>query len=131
MALVFSAILLLYYWATKKPKGYPPGPKWYPVLGSALEVSKLRKETGYFSESCKILGRKYGPIIGLKIGVDKIVILNDYESMKAMITNEACDGRPVGPVYDSRTFGKRQGMELLVCFVGKNICLILSRNNHV
>ena len=88
---------------------YIKGPKWLPIFGSALEVGRLRRETGFFSEMCNTLGRKYGPIIGLKIGVDKIVILNDYESMKAMITNESCDGRPVGPVYEARTFGKRQG----------------------
>lgn len=83
------------------------------MLGSALEVARLRKETGFFSESCNILSKKYGSIIGLKIGIDRIVILNDYESMKAMIMNENCDGRPIGPVYDARTFGKRQGMRCM------------------
>ncbi|XP_058793282.1 probable cytochrome P450 303a1 [Phymastichus coffea] len=110
VALLCSVLVLLYYLSTRKPRGFPPGPKWLPVLGSLLEVSKLRKETGYFSESCNILSAKYGSIIGLKIGFDKIVILNDFESMKAMITNEDCDGRPVGPVYESRTFGKRRGL---------------------
>ncbi|OXU26364.1 hypothetical protein TSAR_002453 [Trichomalopsis sarcophagae] len=108
--LILFVLILLYYWGTRKPKGYPPGPKWYPVLGSALEVARLRKETGYFSEACNILSKKYGSIIGLKIGIDSIIILNDYESMKAMIMNENCDGRPIGPVYDSRTFGKRRGL---------------------
>ena len=71
----------------------------------------MRRETGYFSETCNLLGKKYGPVIGLKIGFDKIVVLNDYESMKSMIMNEHCDGRPVGPVYKLRTFGKRQGVK--------------------
>ncbi|XP_011495186.1 PREDICTED: probable cytochrome P450 303a1 [Ceratosolen solmsi marchali] len=108
--MVFLVLLLLYYLETRKPKGYPPGPKWLPVLGCALEIARLRKETGYFSEACNILGKKYGSIIGLKIGNDRVVILNDFESMKAMIMNEHCDGRPIGPVYDCRTFGKRQGL---------------------
>ncbi|CAB0037034.1 unnamed protein product [Trichogramma brassicae] len=30
--------------------------------------------------------------------------------MKAMAANDACDGRPVGPVYETRTFGKRRGL---------------------
>ncbi|XP_023247202.1 probable cytochrome P450 303a1 [Copidosoma floridanum] len=110
VTLTSFALLLFYYLTTRKPRGYPPGPEWLPILGSALEVARLRKETGFFPETCNILGKKYGPIIGLKIGADNIVIFNDYESMKAMIANELCDGRPIGPVYDSRTFGKRQGL---------------------
>lgn len=85
------------------------GPRWYPIIGSALEVARLRKKTGFFSETCNYLEKIYGPIIGLKIGNDHIVVLNNFESMRSMIMNENCDGRPVGPVYDSRTFGKRQG----------------------
>ncbi|XP_014222433.1 probable cytochrome P450 303a1 [Trichogramma pretiosum] len=110
IGLVFLALLLLYYLSTRKPSDFPPGPAWLPVLGAALEIDELRKKTGYFSEACNALGAKYGSVIGLKIGVDKVIILNDFKSMKAMAANDACDGRPVGPVYETRTFGKRRGL---------------------
>ncbi|XP_015121196.1 probable cytochrome P450 303a1 [Diachasma alloeum] len=103
-------VMLLLYWGSMKPKDYPPGPKWWPFLGCALEVARLRKKTGYLHETCTLLGKKYGPIVGLKIGTDRIVVLNTYESMKSMLMNEDCDGRPIGPVYESRTWGKRRGV---------------------
>ncbi|XP_011310802.1 probable cytochrome P450 303a1 [Fopius arisanus] len=103
-------IMLLLYLGSLKPKGYPPGPKWWPFLGSALEVARLRKKTGYLHETFTLLGEKYGPIVGLKIGTDRIVVLNTYESMKSMLMNDDCDGRPTGPVYESRTWGKRRGV---------------------
>ncbi|XP_033222656.1 uncharacterized protein LOC117176510 [Belonocnema kinseyi] len=109
-ALVFIVTLLLWYLATRKPEGYPPGPKWWPILGSALEVEKIRRKTGSLPATFTALSQKYGPVIGLKIGVDRIVILNSFESMRSMCTNDLCDARPTGPVYEVRTFGKRQGL---------------------
>lgn len=80
-----------------------------PILGSAIEVNKIRKKTGYLHKTCTHLCEKYGPVFGLKIGNDQIVVLNNYESMKSMLMNEECDGRPIGPVYECRTWGKRRG----------------------
>ena len=78
-------------------------------MGSALEVGRLRKETGFLHETCTQLAKKYGPVVGLKIGNDRIVVLNNYESMKTMLMSEECEGRPTGPVYEARTWGKRRG----------------------
>nr|XP_033330964.1 probable cytochrome P450 303a1 [Megalopta genalis]XP_033330973.1 probable cytochrome P450 303a1 [Megalopta genalis]XP_033330978.1 probable cytochrome P450 303a1 [Megalopta genalis] len=108
--LVVILLSLLFYLGTRKPRGYPPGPKWWPILGSAVEIARLREETGYLFETCSALCKKYGPVVGLKIGTDRIVVLNDHESIRAMLTDEDCDGRPIGPVYETRTFGKRRGL---------------------
>ncbi|XP_076286675.1 putative cytochrome P450 303a1 [Lasioglossum baleicum] len=108
--LVIILLSLLFYLGTRKPRGYPPGPKWWPILGSAVEMARLRKETGYLSETCSVLYKKYGPVVGLKIGVDRIVILNDLESIRTMLTDENCDGRPNGDFYKARTLGERRGL---------------------
>ncbi|XP_053994345.1 probable cytochrome P450 303a1 [Hylaeus volcanicus] len=108
--LVVILLLLLLYLGSRKPKGYPPGPKWWPILGSALEVARLRQETGYLFKTCSVLYKKYGPVVGLKIGKDRIVVLNDPESIRTMLTDEVFDGRPAGPVYEARTFGTRRGL---------------------
>ncbi|XP_066586057.1 probable cytochrome P450 303a1 [Prorops nasuta] len=108
--LFITLVLLLLYLGSRKPKRYPPGPKWWPVIGSALEVARLRRETGYLFKSCSELCKKYGPVVGLKIGADRLVILNSYESIKSMVANEDCDGRPIGPIYEARTWGKRRGL---------------------
>ncbi|KAL6425593.1 hypothetical protein ACFW04_009618 [Cataglyphis niger] len=108
--LLLVLILLLLYLGCHKPKGYPPGPRWWPILGCALEVARIRQETGYLFKTCSTLCKKYGPVVGLKIGKDRIVILNDLESVRAMLTNEDCDGRPIGPLFEARTFGARRGL---------------------
>ncbi|KAK0166782.1 hypothetical protein PV327_004267 [Microctonus hyperodae] len=111
LSVLFSTLLLLLlYLSSLKPKGYPPGPKWWPIIGCAIEVARIRKKTKYLHKACSWLSEKYGPVIGLKIGVDQIVVLNSFESIKSMLINEKCDGRPIGPFYEARTFGKRLGV---------------------
>lgn len=45
----------------------------------------------------------------MKIGINHVVVLNDYESIKSMLSNEDCDGRPIGILYDKRTGGINRG----------------------
>ncbi|XP_033308798.1 probable cytochrome P450 303a1 [Bombus bifarius] len=113
VVLCIILLLLLLYLGSRKPKGYPPGPKWWPILGCAIELTRLRKKTGYMFKTCFTLCKKYGPVVGLKVGVDRIVILNDYESIRTMFANEDCDGRPLGLLYDVRTSGCRRGLILV------------------
>ncbi|KYQ56062.1 hypothetical protein ALC60_05045 [Trachymyrmex zeteki] len=103
-------ILLLLYLSCQKPKGYPPGPRWWPILGCALEIARIRQETGYLFKTCSTLCKKYGSVVGLKIGQDRIVIMNDLESIRAMLTNKDCDGRPNGPFFKARTWGVTLGL---------------------
>ncbi|XP_031827989.1 putative cytochrome P450 303a1 [Nomia melanderi] len=110
LLLLVILLLLLFHLGTRKPEGYPPGPKWWPILGSAVEIARLREKTGFLFKTCSALCEKYGPVVGLKIGVDRMVVLNDYESIRSMLANEDCDGRPIGPVYETRTFGARRGL---------------------
>ncbi|KAK2577857.1 hypothetical protein KPH14_001120 [Odynerus spinipes] len=113
ISLLLTVALLLLYLESRKPKGYPPGPKWWPIVGCAIEVARIRQRTKYLFKTCSVLTEKYGPIVGLKIGNDRIVILNDYDSVYAMLTNPDCDGRPTGPMYTVRTWGKRRGLILV------------------
>ncbi|XP_039763878.1 probable cytochrome P450 303a1 [Pararge aegeria] len=114
--LVIVAIIgLLLYLDTVKPKKFPRGPKWLPIVGSAIEVNKMREKTGYLYKSVKELANIYcggGPLIGLKIGKDRIIMVNTVEANKEMLYNEDIDGRPKGIFYQTRTWGKRRGILL-------------------
>ncbi|KAK9500817.1 hypothetical protein O3M35_002007 [Rhynocoris fuscipes] len=106
-------LLLLIFLDTRKPKNYPPGPTWYPVVGSFLLIAKLRNDLGgYLYKATMSLREIYGPIVGLRIGKDREVVCLDYNSIKEMLTNEDIDGRPQGPFYETRTWGKRRGLLL-------------------
>ncbi|PNF37031.1 putative cytochrome P450 303a1 [Cryptotermes secundus] len=111
--LLFVIILGLFvYYDTKKPKNFPPGPPWVPVLGSALHVNRLRKQTGYLYRATAELANCYGPVVGLRVGKDRQVVLCGYEAIKEMLSREEFDGRPQGLFYETRTWGKRRGVLL-------------------
>lgn len=108
-------VCLLLYLDTLKPRKFPPGPKWIPILGSAREVYKLRVKTGYLYKAVKELSASYckgGAALGLKIGKDKIVMVNTLDANKEMLYNEDLDGRPKGIFYQTRTWGERRGVLL-------------------
>lgn len=110
IALLIILLILLAYLNTKKPKNFPPGPKWFPILGCALEVHRYRIQTGYLVTAVRELANKYGPILGLKVGQDVQVLVHGYENVKEMLTNENFNGRPNGAFYIERTFGLRRGI---------------------
>lgn len=101
--------------ATKKPKNYPEGPPWLPVLGSALSVKKARDRQGLLCKGLEEIAKKYqtrNGLLGLKIGKDRLVVALTADSLCEMMTNEDFDGRPTGPFYETRTWNSRLGVLL-------------------
>ncbi|XP_063373975.1 probable cytochrome P450 303a1 [Cydia amplana] len=113
--IVVLAICLFLYLDTVKPKNFPPGPKWIPIFGSALEIYRMRQRTGYLYKVFKQISEMYckdSPLLGLKIGVDRIIMVNGLDAHKEMMFNEDCDGRPNTIFYTTRTWGLRRGVLL-------------------
>lgn len=112
-AILFIAFLgLLAYLDTKKPANFPPGPKWFPIIGSAMTLFRLRKKTGLLHLASAELAKEYGPIVGLKVGKDRTVIVTGLQEMREFLQNEDLAGRPQGPYYEVRTWGSRKGLML-------------------
>ncbi|XP_044732290.1 probable cytochrome P450 303a1 [Chrysoperla carnea] len=109
--ILFFVILVLLYIDTLKPKNFPPGPKWLPLLGNILLIHRLRKQNGFLYKVIAKMAQKDG-IVGLKIGKDKIVIGYSPEAVKAIHKSEDLQGRPHGPFYQTRTWGLRRGLLL-------------------
>uniref|UniRef100_A0A336LKB5 CSON011448 protein n=1 Tax=Culicoides sonorensis TaxID=179676 RepID=A0A336LKB5_CULSO len=87
----------------KKPKNFPLGPKWLPILGSM------------FCKAIEQIASQYQNnkgLLGLKIGKDRIVLAISNESLREMMLNEDLDGRPTGPFYETRTWNLRRGVLL-------------------
>lgn len=66
-SLLLAALAFAAYMDMRKPKGFPPGPRWYPIIGSILEVGRMKARLGSFFEVTNEISRKYGPITGLKV----------------------------------------------------------------
>lgn len=102
-------LVILAYLDTRKPKKFPPGPKWWPILGSAPQISNIQKRTKHLVYATTELSKKYGPILGLKVGTQVIVVVNGPAANKEFLMSEDLAGRPLGEFFDKRTWGKRRG----------------------
>lgn len=109
----------------KKPKNFPPGPFFFPLIGSAVCVAKARKERGMLIKGVRKLANENTEakdLIGFKIGKDRIVFTLSTKSLFEMYMNRDIDGRPYGAFYETRTFNLRRGILLTD---GGNKCEII------
>ncbi|KAF4335762.1 oxidoreductase [Fusarium beomiforme] len=75
--------IIKYALQSRRPSKFPPGPRALPIVGN-LHLLSQTKAFLQFSE----WGRKYGTIIGLKLGPQNVVILNDYKHVQDHIAND-------------------------------------------
>ncbi|XP_073481199.1 cytochrome P450 2K1-like isoform X1 [Aquarana catesbeiana] len=78
--------LALVYSSTKedKYKNFPPGPRPLPIIGNALSID-MHKPHKTFIE----LSKTYGPVLGVQIGLEKMVVLCGYDAVKDALINHA------------------------------------------
>ncbi|XP_011699204.1 PREDICTED: probable cytochrome P450 305a1 [Wasmannia auropunctata] len=93
-----------------KPRNYPPGPMWIPLLGCLLKFSRLRSKYGYIYLALQDLARTYGPILGLKLGNQKVVVISTCDLVKKALLQDEFNNRPDGFFFRVRSFGKRKGV---------------------
>lgn len=111
---LFLVILaLIAYLDTRKPKNFPPGPRWLPFLGSILYVMKHHRKHKYLITSCAELGKEFNTTaVGLKLGRDLLVVVNSPRVIREFLASEDLSGRPDGTFFRSRTWGERLGVML-------------------
>ncbi|CRL00053.1 CLUMA_CG013340, isoform A [Clunio marinus] len=116
-ALIFIFGLVLYY-HIKMPYKFPPGPSFnIPIIGHSHLVRKLSKKYGGQHKAFESLLEKYGgPILGLKLGRELVIVAFTYDIVKEIHTREEFDGRPDNFFLRLRTMGTRLG---ITCTDGK------------
>ncbi|XP_069831991.1 cytochrome P450 2K6-like [Dendropsophus ebraccatus] len=89
-------VIVLYKEKEDVHQNYPPGPKPLPIIGNILDLD-IHKPYLSFQE----LAKKYGPVFSIKIGVQKIVVLCGYDTVKEALINHAEEfsERPAVPVF--------------------------------
>ncbi|XP_077518739.1 cytochrome P450 2C28-like [Amblyomma americanum] len=101
LSLVFCALLfaLIESWIRRPriPTGkrLAPGPKGLPLVGHLPFARKVFDHKG-----CVELSKKYGPVIRFKVGVKDVVILNDFESIKEVLTRKEMLHRSQNLIFD-------------------------------
>lgn len=118
--LYIVAILLVVVWLmifllseVKKPKNFPRGPFFYPIIGNALILKRARKECGMLVKGIRKIADEYPDekdLIAFKVGKDRIVFTLSSKALIDTYTNTDLDGRPTGAFFETRTFNMRRGI---------------------
>ncbi|XP_069830120.1 cytochrome P450 2K6-like [Dendropsophus ebraccatus] len=92
----FFLVTVLYKAKEDVPPNYPPGPKPLPIIGNILDLDAEKPHLSF-----KELAKKYGPVYSLKIGVQKMVVLCGYDTVREALVNHADEfaDRPTMPVF--------------------------------
>ncbi|CAB3370180.1 Hypothetical predicted protein [Cloeon dipterum] len=111
--LIATLLVIIFTWIyreCKRPKDFPKGPRWLPIIGNLHLIDALKKKHGYFFTVLEKLSEEYGPVYGLKLGQNLTVVITDYGIMKDALSREEFQGRPNGFVFTMRTFGEKLGI---------------------
>lgn len=113
--LMLFVVLILIFLSMRKPKNFPTGPMWLPIIGSVYSLEKSRKKYGMLIKGVEKIANSYPEakdVIGFKVGKDKIIFAVSTESFLEMSLNPDFNGRPRGPFYETRTWNLRRGILL-------------------
>ncbi|XP_070574475.1 steroid 17-alpha-hydroxylase/17,20 lyase-like [Ptychodera flava] len=101
LLVVVLMIVIAALWSMRIPSGFPPGPRGLPFIGSigVLATDPIYKITD--------LAQKYGDIYSLKVGRQRIIVLNNIELVREALVKKqkAFAGRPT--VYSLDLFSER------------------------
>ncbi|KAG8225418.1 hypothetical protein J437_LFUL004618 [Ladona fulva] len=107
--LIFILILAtLVYLDTRKPYNFPPGPRWWPIIGCLPEFTKLRRKHELRLFVWSEIAEKYGPIVGLRIGRGKTVLVSGKDAITEGLSREEFDARQDDFFARVRTDGERR-----------------------
>ncbi|KAK4873493.1 hypothetical protein RN001_015522 [Aquatica leii] len=110
---VFVVIILYFcYIAVKKPRNFPPGPPWMPVLGSLPYLHSFSKRVKnsqhvVLQQMCKHWNTK---VLGLKCGEQLIIAVCSYPVIKKILDDETYNARPKNFFGELRTMGTKPGI---------------------
>jgi methyl farnesoate epoxidase/farnesoate epoxidase len=86
------------------------GPPWLPFLGNILLVKRLANIHKFHHLMWQKLANIYGPVMGLRLGNDKVIVVSGKEAIKEFYAKDEFDGRPDGFFFRVRSFDKRLGL---------------------
>ncbi|BET00584.1 cytochrome P450 [Nesidiocoris tenuis] len=110
LVLLFVLLVLYLVLNSRRPAGFPPGPDWVPVVGNLLLFIRLRRHLGFTHLVWQRLAAQFGPVVGLRLGRDRIVVVSGLRAVRDALSRPEFDARPDGFFFRLRSFGKRLGL---------------------
>lgn len=72
-------------------------------------MKELHLKNKHLHLAAMALHKIYGPVVGLKLGFSRVVLVAGYDKVKEACRNELLDGRPDGLFFRMRGFGELYG----------------------
>lgn len=97
VVLAMAVFALSFMWfKTRRPSYLPPGPRGLPLVG-CLPYLKNSMHV-----SLRDIGRKYGSLYTIPLGIQWVIVLNDWKSIKEalLVQTENFCGRPETLIFD-------------------------------
>ncbi|OAD53438.1 hypothetical protein WN48_09994 [Eufriesea mexicana] len=88
-------------------------PKWLPLIGCIFAFRRLKLKHKYAFLAFQELTKTYGPILGLKLGNQKVVVISTHDLVKKVLLQDEFNGRPDGFFFKVRAFGKKKGQSIM------------------
>ncbi|XP_077939898.1 cytochrome P450 2K1 [Gasterosteus aculeatus] len=86
LMVVLMCILVSFFLRSKDQRREPPGPQPLPLLGNLLQVDLKRLDRSLID-----LSKKYGSVFSVYLGLQKVVILAGYKTVKQALVNHAME----------------------------------------
>ncbi|XP_046394154.1 methyl farnesoate epoxidase-like [Ischnura elegans] len=91
LILILVTITLFWYFNTRKPDKFPPGPPKWPIVGNRLQL----KSWGALPHlAMGEAARRYGDVVGLFSGKIPVVLVSSLEAIKEVSSREDFSARP-------------------------------------
>ncbi|KAM4662626.1 cytochrome P450 2F3-like [Discoglossus pictus] len=88
---------LIFFSTWRKKHNLPPGPTPWPLIGNLHQINRLAPY-----ETLTQLGEKFGGVYTLYFGMNPVVVLYGYDTLKDALIGQADDfsGRAIVPVFE-------------------------------
>ncbi|XP_075991131.1 putative cytochrome P450 305a1 [Anticarsia gemmatalis] len=93
---------------TIKPQKYPPGPVWFPFIGSSGILQKMTKKFGSEYRALLELSKQYSTnVLGMKTSSELIVVVFGVKNVRQVFHDKDFDARPHNFFAQLRNLGKK------------------------
>ncbi|KAH8296224.1 hypothetical protein KR054_003334 [Drosophila jambulina] len=97
--------------SVRRPKNFPPGPRFVPWLGNTLQFRKEARAVGGQHILFERWSKDYkSELLGLKLGREYVVVALGHDMVKEVQLQEVFEGRPDNFFLRLRTMGTRKGI---------------------
>ncbi|XP_007444619.1 cytochrome P450 2J6-like isoform X1 [Python bivittatus] len=103
--LVILSLLFLWFWKSRRPKGFPPGPWHLPLIGNLLQV-----RMGNPLKDLDQLARKYGSVFSLYVGSKPVVFTHGFPSAKEVLVIKGTEFAGRASFYIMDVISKKKGI---------------------